>query len=93
MTRNELTEKLRRIVSIHLGVPEHMVIETSEMEDDLGADDLDMIELIMDCELVFNIEIPEEEFGDEWKTFKDLVDVIASKQVGRDPVIKVDQKE
>ena len=54
-------EKVREIVSNILGVDQEEITMESSFMDDLGADSLDVVELIMDLQDEFNIEIPDEE--------------------------------
>ncbi len=57
---NEIRAKVVKIVAEHLDVEEGKVSETSSFVDDLGADSLDQVELVMAFEEEFNIEIPDE---------------------------------
>ncbi len=54
-------EKVRDVIVEKLGVDAAKVIEDASFIDDLGADSLDTVELIMQFEEVFDIEIPDEE--------------------------------
>ena len=62
-----------------LGVDEDQVTEDASFIDDLGADSLDTVELIMAFEEEFDIEIPDED-AQKIKTVKDVMDYIESKQ-------------
>ena len=68
-------EKVRDIVVEQLGVEADDVAIESTFIDDLGADSLDIVELIMAFEEEFNIEIPDE-IAEKIKTVKDAVDYI-----------------
>jgi len=57
---NEIRAKVVKIVAEHLDVEESKVNDTSSFVDDLGADSLDQVELVMAFEEKFNIEIPDE---------------------------------
>jgi acyl carrier protein len=57
---NEIRAKVVKIVAEHLDVEEGKVSDTSSFVDDLGADSLDQVELVMAFEEEFNIEIPDE---------------------------------
>lgn len=57
---NEIRAKVVKIVAEHLDVEEGKVNDTSSFVDDLGADSLDQVELVMAFEEEFNIEIPDE---------------------------------
>ena len=68
-------EKVRDIVVEQLGVEAHEVSIDSTFIDDLGADSLDIVELIMAFEEEFNIEIPDEA-AEKIKTVQDVVTYI-----------------
>jgi acyl carrier protein len=55
-----VAERVKKIVVEHLGVEEAKVGETASFIDDLGADSLDTVELVMAFEEEFNIEIPDD---------------------------------
>lgn len=55
-----VAERVKKIVVEHLGVDEAKVSETASFIDDLGADSLDTVELVMAFEEEFNIEIPDD---------------------------------
>ena len=57
----EVEEKVRKIISEQLGVEEDDVVPEAKFVDDLGADSLDTVELVMALEEEFDIEIPDEE--------------------------------
>ena len=70
-------ERVQKIVCEQLGVsPEEVKLEASFI-DDLGADSLDTVELVMAFEEEFEIEIPDEE-AEEIATLKNAVDYITS---------------
>ena len=58
---SEIASKVKEIIADKLSVDENEVIETAEFSKDLGADSLDTVELIMEFEKVFDLQIPEEE--------------------------------
>ena len=70
-------DKVKAIVVEQLGVDESEVAIDSTFIDDLGADSLDIVELIMAFEEEFNIEIPDD-VAEKIKTVKDTVDYIDS---------------
>ncbi len=78
MSRDEILAKLKAIVSEQLDVPEEKVTEDAKFQEDLGADSLDVVELVMKLEDEFGIEIPEED-AEKIATVKDAVDYIAGK--------------
>ncbi len=57
----ETEEKVKEIISKHLGIDIEKVTPESSFMDDLGADSLDTVELVMAFEETFNIEIPDED--------------------------------
>lgn len=70
-----MLDKIKTIVANQLGVDEAQVTEDASFIDDLGADSLDTVELIMAFEEEFNIEIPDD-VAEKIKTVKDTVDYI-----------------
>ena len=68
-------EKVKQIIVEQLGVDEGEVTPNASFVDDLGADSLDTVELIMAFEEAFDIEIPDEE-AEKIKTVKNAVDYI-----------------
>ena len=56
-----MLEKIKSIVADQLGVDEDQVTEDASFIDDLGADSLDTVELIMAFEEEFDVEIPDED--------------------------------
>ena len=57
---DDISNKVRKIVADHLGIEETKVTEESSFIDDLGADSLDTVELVMAFEEAFDVEIPDE---------------------------------
>ena len=70
-------EREQRIVCEQLGVSEEEVTTSASFIDDLGADSLDTVELVMAFEEEFEIEIPDEE-AEKIATVKNAVDYIDS---------------
>ena len=60
-TSNDVTERVRSIIADQLGVDKSIVIDNASFINDLGADSLDLVELILEFERVFNISIPDDE--------------------------------
>ncbi|MGC3977175.1 MAG: acyl carrier protein [Paludibacteraceae bacterium] len=58
---SEVAEKVKAIIVDKLGVDETEVVETANFTNDLGADSLDTVELIMEFEKEFGVSIPDEE--------------------------------
>ena len=75
---SEHESKMRQIIAEKLGVSEDKVTPQASFVDDLGADSLDQVELIMALEDEFNIEIPDED-AEKIRTVKDALDYIESK--------------
>ena len=61
MEREELLKKIKAIVSDKLSISEDQVTEEASFIDDLGADSLDTVELVMALEDEFDLDIPDEE--------------------------------
>ncbi|HEY6291899.1 MAG TPA: acyl carrier protein [Terriglobia bacterium] len=72
-----IEEKVKQIIVEQLGVEESEVTPTAHFVDDLGADSLDIVELVMTFEETFEIEIPDEE-AEKILTVKDAIDYIQS---------------
>ena len=76
---SEIADKIKRIVVEHLGVDEAKVTMDASFIDDLGADSLDKVELVMAFEEEFSVEIPEDA-AEKIATVKDAVDYIEKQQ-------------
>jgi acyl carrier protein len=72
-------QKVKQIIVEQLGVDEGQVDLTASFVDDLGADSLDIVELIMAFEEAFDLDIPDEE-AEKIATVKDAIDYIENKQ-------------
>ena len=68
-------ERVKQIIVEQLGVDEGDVTPNASFVDDLGADSLDTVELVMAFEEAFEIEIPDED-AEKIRTVKDAVDYI-----------------
>ncbi len=68
-------EKVRKIIADQLGIEEDDITPESSFIDDLGADSLDIVELIMALEEEFDLEIPDSE-AEKIKTVGDAVEYI-----------------
>jgi acyl carrier protein len=71
----EITEKVKQIIAEQLGVEEAEVTPSASFIDDLGADSLDTVELVMALEENFDIEIPDED-AEKIRTVQDAIDYI-----------------
>ena len=75
MERDEIMDKVRTVIVDQLNVEEDDVTEEASFVDDLGADSLDIVELVMALEEEFGISIPDEE-AEHIKTVGDAVSYI-----------------
>ncbi len=75
MDHDELYEKVKAVIVDQLGVEEDDVNEDAAFVDDLGADSLDIVELVMALEEEFGVSIPDEQ-AEKIKTVGDAVDFI-----------------
>ena len=74
-----IAEQVKAIIVEKLGVDAAEVVETASFTNDLGADSLDIVELIMDFEKEFNIEVSDDEAGDNIQTVGDAIKFIEGK--------------
>ncbi len=72
---SDTADRVKKIVVEHLGVDESKVIDSASFIDDLGADSLDTVELVMAFEEEFGCEIPDDA-AEKILTVKDAVDYI-----------------
>ena len=75
---SEIQEQVKKIVVDHLGIDESKVVPDAKFIDDLGADSLDTVELVMAFEEEFDIEIPDDA-AETIQTFGDAVKFINEK--------------
>lgn len=78
MNETEIFAKVKDIVVEQLSVEADQVTESANFQNDLNADSLDVVEMVMALEEAFDIEIPDEA-AEEIKTVKDAVTYIDSK--------------
>ncbi len=74
---SDIAERVKKIVVEHLGVEEGKVTEGASFIDDLGADSLDTVELVMAFEEEFNVEIPDDA-AEKIQTVGDAISFITS---------------
>lgn len=74
-----VADKVKQIIVEQLGVDESQVDNTASFVDDLGADSLDIVELVMAFEEAFDIDIPDED-AEKIATVKDAIDYIENKK-------------
>ena len=78
MTKEEILAKVKSVVADKLNVGEDQVTSDAKFVEDLGADSLDQVELIMALEDDFGLKIPEEE-AEQLTTVGSAVDYIVTK--------------
>ncbi len=78
MKREEVLQMVTRIISEKLGVSESDVKETSSLTEDLNADSLDLVDLVMAVEENFGVKIQDADL-EKLSTVKDVVDYIVSR--------------
>ena len=76
---SETSDRVKKIVVEHLGVEADKVADNANFIDDLGADSLDTVELVMAFEEEFNVEIPDDA-AEKITTVKDAIDYIDQHQ-------------
>ena len=72
---SETADRVKKIVVEHLGVEQDKVTEDASFIDDLGADSLDIVELVMAFEEEFGVEIPDDA-AEKISTVKDAIEYI-----------------
>jgi acyl carrier protein len=72
---SDVQEKIKKMISEQLDVPEEEVVPAAAFVDDLGADSLDQVELIMAMEEEFDISISDED-AENISTVQDTIDYI-----------------
>ena len=76
---SNISERVKKIVVEHLGVDEEKVVEKASFIDDLGADSLDTVELVMAFEEEFGCEIPDD-IAEKIVTVKDAITYIEEQE-------------
>ena len=76
---SSVDERVKKLICEQLGVKEEEVKDEASFVDDLGADSLDTVELVMALEEEFEIEIPDEE-AENITTVKEATDYIVAHQ-------------
>jgi acyl carrier protein len=74
----DIFERVKKVTVEELGVKPEEVVESASFTEDLGADSLDVVELVMAFEDEFGIDIPDDEVG-QIKTVGDAVTYISGK--------------
>ena len=78
MSHEEIVKQVKAIIVVKLGAEESEVTETANFTNDLGADSLDTVELLMEFERVFGIKIPDED-ASKIATVADAVNYVEEK--------------
>ena len=78
MSHEEIVKQVKAIIVDKLGAEESEVTETANLTNDLGADSLDTVELLMEFERVFGIKIPDED-ASKIATVADAVNYVEEK--------------
>ena len=73
--KEDIVERVKRLIAENLGVALEEVRSDAAFIDDLGADSLDIVELVMAIEKEFDVEIPDED-AEEISTVQDAIDYI-----------------
>ena len=68
-------EKVKKLIAAQLDVEEDVITEAASITDDLGADSLDVVDIVMSIEDEFSVEIPEDQV-ENIKTVGDIVKYI-----------------
>jgi acyl carrier protein len=77
----EIAEKVRQIIGGHLGIDSGGVFPDASLVDDLGADSLDTVELVIAFEAAFEIEVPQDDV-ERIRTVQDAIDYVTARKSG-----------
>ncbi len=75
MAKEEIISKVKALIAESLGVTEDEIVPSASFIEDLGADSLDIVELVMAIEKEFDIEIPDDD-AEKIGTVQDAIDYI-----------------
>jgi acyl carrier protein len=75
MSEQTIDQRVRAVIAEQLGVEESAVVDTASLMDDLGADSLDCVEVLIAIEEEFDIEITEED-AEKWFTVDDIIEYV-----------------
>lgn len=78
-TKEDTVRRVKDLIAENLGVNPEEIQPKASFIDDLGADSLDIVELVMAIEKVFDLEIPDED-AEQISTVQDAIDYIESNQ-------------
>ena len=79
----DLSERIFAIVGEQLGVEKETLVPEANLLDDLGADSLDVVELVMAIEEEFGLEIPDED-AERMQNIGDVISYVEERTAGRD---------
>lgn len=79
MSEKSIEDKVKEIIVEQLGVDADQVVPSASFIDDLGADSLDTVELVMAFEEEFGVEVPDEE-AEKLRTVEDVIKYIEEQQ-------------
>jgi acyl carrier protein len=79
---SSIRDKVKEIIVEQLSVEESQVDDSASFVDDLGADSLDIVELVMAFEEAFDLDIPDED-AEKITTVKDAIEYIERKKEGK----------
>jgi acyl carrier protein len=80
MAGGEVTAKVMDIIANQLGVDREMITPEAHVVDDLGADSLDIVELVMALEEAFDLEIPDDD-AEKIRTVQDVYQYLESRGI------------
>ncbi len=80
LSREEVLEQIKSELSQKLGIEESEITEDASFEEDLGADSLDLVEVVMDLEDQFGLKIPDDDARDLTTVGKAIDYVIAHQE-------------
>ncbi len=78
MTRQEIVEKVKDLIQDNLSVDREQIVPGASFIDDLGADSLDIVELVIAIETEFDIEIPDDD-AEKISTVNDAIHYITDR--------------
>jgi len=82
MSNSTIEERVMQIVCDNLGVSREQVTRKTSFQDDIGADSLDVVELVMELETEFEITIPDEE-AERIRTVGEAIEYVEREVAGR----------
>lgn len=80
MERLEIEKRVKEVISRLMGIKEDKIFNSEKLIEDLGANSLDLVELIMALEEKFAIEVPDEAWDDVNGTVQQVIDYIVERK-------------